>query len=68
MSELQTTGDIAEALGVPHHRVLYIIQTRHIEPSARVKHYRLFDPEAVETIRVELAQIADERPVVAGVV
>ena len=67
MGELQTTGDIAESLGVPHHRILYIIQTRKIEPATRVKHYRLFDQNAVETIEAELAQIADERPVIAGV-
>ena len=68
MSKLQTTGDIAEMLDVPHHRILYIIQTRHIEPTTRARHYRLFDQTAIETIRAELAQIADERPVIAGVV
>ena len=68
MGKLQTTGDIAETLGVPHHRVLYVVQTRHIEPTTRARHYRLFNQTAIETIRAELAQIADERPVIAGVV
>ena len=39
-----------------------------VEPTTRVKHYRLFDQAAVETIKAEMALIADERPVVAGVV
>ena len=68
MGELQTISDIADDLGVPRHRVAYIVQTRGIEPAMRVKHYRLFDQTAIETIRAELAQIADERPIVAGVV
>ena len=68
MGELQTISDIADSLGVPRHRVAYAVRTRGIEPTTRVKHYRLFDQDAVETIRAELAQIADERPVVAGVV
>ncbi len=67
MSELQTISDIADDLGVPRHRIAYVVQTRGIEPTMRVKHYRLFDQGAVATIKAELAQIGAERPVVAGV-
>ena len=52
---LLTPGRIADALGVPLHRVQHILSTRpQIQPSARAGTLRLFDRAAVEQIWREL--------------
>lgn len=62
VAQLRTPGVIAADLGVPLHRVLYILQTRvHIRPSARAGQLRLFDREAVALIRHELNAIEARR-------
>jgi hypothetical protein len=59
---LMTPGRIAERLGVPLPRVLYILSTRpHIQPSARAGCLRLFDRKSVAQIRHELNAIAARR-------
>lgn len=56
---LLTPGRIASLLGVPLHRVQYILSTRpRIQPSARGGTLRLFDQAALECIRNELDDIA----------
>ena len=56
---LLTPGRIAERLGVPLPRVLYILSTRpHIQPSARAGCLRLFDHHALAQVRHELNAIA----------
>ena len=53
-----TPGRIAAQLGVPLHRVVYILNTRrYITPTARVGRMRVYDAEAVACIRHELAEI-----------
>ena len=62
VAKLRTPGVIAADLGVPLHRVLYILQTRnHIKPSARAGQLRLYDREAVALIRHELNGIDARR-------
>ena len=52
---LLTPGRIADELGVPLPRVLYVLATRrHIQPSARAGTIRLYDRQAVGMIRHEL--------------
>ena len=59
---LLTPGRIASDLGVPLHRVQYILSTRgHIQPSARAGTIRLFDKRAMAQIRHELTAIAARR-------
>ena len=48
--QLWTVGRIAEHLGVPVHRVQYVVQSRRIRPAARAARLRLFDREAVDRI------------------
>jgi len=56
---LLTPGRIAERLGVPLPKVLYVLSTRpHIQPSARAGCLRLYDRQAVAMIRHELNAIA----------
>lgn len=56
--KLRTPGVLAADLGVPLHRVLYILHTRHhIQPSARAGRLRLYDREAVAQVRHELTAI-----------
>ena len=53
-----TTGRIAAKLGVPLHRVDYVLRSRpYIVPTARVGRLRVFDAEGVACIRHELAEI-----------
>jgi len=60
--QLLTIGRIAEILGVPVHRVGYVLQTRpHICPSARAGVVRLFDNRALAQIRHELTAIDARR-------
>ena len=59
---LDTPGKIATKLGVPLHRVTYVLNSRpHIKPTARAGTLRLFDQSTVEAIRSELAKIDSRR-------
>ncbi len=55
-----TTGRIAQKLGVPLHRVTYILKTRkYIQPTARAGRVRVYDQEAIACIRHELGLVSD---------
>ncbi len=59
---LRTPGVLAELLGVPLHRVDYILRTRrHIHPAARAGRLRLYDNEALAMLRHELNAIDSHR-------
>ena len=59
---LRTPGVLAAELGVPLHRVEYVLQSRpHIKPSARAGCLRLYDHKAVALIRYELNAIDARR-------
>ncbi|GAB6166208.1 hypothetical protein JCM19992_22080 [Thermostilla marina] len=59
---LLTPGRIAEALGVPLPRVLYVLRTRHhIRPAARAGTLRLYRSTAVAQVRYELNLIDARR-------
>lgn len=52
---LITPGRIANAIGVPLHRVLRILSTRpHIRPAARAGTIRLYDRATIAKVRSEL--------------
>ncbi len=59
--KLHTTGRIAGKLGVPLHRITYIIASRDIEPAAFAGRLRLYDRDAVAIIRHELNAIDARR-------
>jgi hypothetical protein len=61
LPNLDTTGRIAGRLGVPLHRVSYIIRSRRIKPAALAGRLRLYDREAVAMIRHELNAIDARR-------
>lgn len=54
---LWTVGKIADHLGVPVHRVQYVVRSAHIRPAARAARLRLFDRNGVNRIEVELNRI-----------
>ncbi len=59
---LLTTGKIARDLGVPDHRVAYVIRTRtYICHKATAGIIKLYDDEAVAQIRQALNGIAARR-------
>jgi hypothetical protein len=56
--KLRTPGVLAAELKVPLHRVQYILRTRpHIRAAANAGRLRLYDRDALELLRHELAQI-----------
>ena len=59
--KLDTTGRIAAKLGVPVHRVQYIISTRAIAPAAYAGRLRLYDRDAVAMVRHALTAIDARR-------
>ena len=62
VATLRTPGVLAAELGVPLHRVEYVLQSRpHIKPSARAGRLRLYDRRAVALIRHELNAIGARR-------
>lgn len=57
---LRTPGVLASELGVPIHRVEYLLRTRaHIRPAAMAGRVRLYDRQALEALRRELSALAD---------
>lgn len=59
---LQTPGVMATRLGVPLHRVVYLLRARrHIRPSASAGRLRLYDTEALAMLRHELTAIDARR-------
>jgi hypothetical protein len=60
--KLRTPGALAEDLGQPLHRVLYVLRSRqHIRPAAMAGRLRLYDRDALEAIRVELVRMDARR-------
>lgn len=58
-ARLRTPGVLASELGVPIHRIQYLLATRsHIRPAAMAGRVRLYDRDALEALRRELAVIA----------
>ncbi|MCG3124662.1 MAG: hypothetical protein GIKADHBN_03137 [Phycisphaerales bacterium] len=58
--QLPTVGVIAARLGVPPHRVEYVLRTRAITPSGWAGNARVYDEAAVTHIKSELARIERE--------
>lgn len=62
LPKLRTPGVLAAHLGVPLHRVLYILSTRHhIRPKAIAGRLRLYDRDALAMVRHELNAIDARR-------
>ncbi len=60
--KLRTPGVMAADLGVPLHRVLYVLRSRaHIKPIARAGRLRLYDREVMRLVIEELAAIKSRR-------
>jgi predicted transcriptional regulator len=58
---LWTVARIAEHIGVPRHRVEYVIDTRKIKPIATAGIARVFAPSDVDLIGSELTRINEDR-------
>ena len=59
MPKLITVGRLAELLGVPIHRIEYILRSRNIQPCARAGILRLFDLNAKYAVQRTLQSIED---------
>lgn len=56
-----TVGSIADRLGVPIHRIRYIIESRRIEPTGKAGNARVFTDADVDLIASVLNRIQRER-------
>jgi DNA-binding transcriptional MerR regulator len=63
---LLTVGVIAERLGVPVHRITYVIESRSIRPAGRAGNAKVFTEADVQHIAGELRRIAEEREGLSG--
>jgi hypothetical protein len=62
LPRLATPAEVARVLGVPLHRVLYVLRSRpHILPRAIAGAARCFDDGAIAQVRHELARIERDR-------
>lgn len=55
--QMRTVGAIADQLGEPMHRILYVIRTRGITPSGVAGNVRVFGVDVAERIAEELRDI-----------
>lgn len=53
---LLTISEVAGRLGVPAHRIEYVVGSRSIAPTRRAGKYRLWDEQAVERIAAALRE------------
>jgi hypothetical protein len=58
---LPTVGQIAQRLGVPVHRISYVIDSRGIKPVGWAGNAKVFDEPAVQRIGSELKRIAEDK-------
>ena len=58
---LPTVGEIAQRLGVPVHRVSYVIDSRRIRPVGWAGNAKVFSEADVQHIASELARIERDR-------
>jgi len=56
-----TIGEIARRLGVPVHRVEYVIRTRNLRPVARAGNLRVFSEADVAYVAGELRRMDADR-------
>lgn len=61
VKRLLTIGEIASKLGVPVHRVGYVIRTRAIAPAGRAGIARVFSDSDLSQIESELNRIESDR-------
>ncbi len=61
MNAFPTVGQIAKRLGVPSHRITYVIETRGIKPLGVAGQARVFTEAAVDHIASELRRIDEDR-------
>ena len=64
---LWTVTRIASRLGIPRHRVEYVIETRGITPIGSAGAARVYDSADVDRIGHEIRLIEGERPAGEGV-
>lgn len=58
---LHTVAEISRQLGVPPHRIEYVIRSRRIRPVRRAGNARLFDDAAIDEVRGCLSVIDARR-------
>jgi hypothetical protein len=57
LGELKTLTEIAKDAGVPVHKARYAVESRGIQETCRLRHFRLFDETKAAEIRSALRRI-----------
>jgi hypothetical protein len=63
LPNVPTVGEIARRLGVPLHRVEYVIRSRRIEPTGKAGNAYVYSDADVDRIASELRRIERDREV-----
>ena len=66
-SNVWTISQMERDTGLPRHRVLYVIESRHIKPVAKVGNTNVYDDNDYQRIKSELKRIAGDRRGIGGV-
>lgn len=61
-SRLLTVGELSRQLGVPVHRVRYLLLARGMRPTARAGQAWIYGREVLERLRLEMPSGAGVRP------
>jgi DNA-binding transcriptional MerR regulator len=56
-----TLGVMSSRLNIPIHRVEYLVRARDIKPVSRAGRFRVFDEQAIETLRQEVSQMEQRK-------
>lgn len=66
-SDVWTVSQMEKALGLPRHRVLYVIESRGIKPAGKIGNTNIYNHDDYDRVRSELTRIATERSATGGV-
>jgi hypothetical protein len=64
--QLRTAGVIADELGAPLSRVLYLLRKLRVRPIGRTGILRVYSQEGVEVVREALRQMDQKQGVTSG--
>jgi DNA-binding transcriptional MerR regulator len=61
MGNAMTLSELAKAAGIEFHRAQYIVASRGIKPSMRIRHYRVYDEGDLELVKREVERMRQQK-------
>jgi len=59
--QYRTTGDMARELGVPLHKVLYVLKSREVSEDRRIGNYRMYGEKAWREVESAVKELEEKR-------